>query len=119
MGLHYADGGANLGFQHNFKNTPSGWSHQGARMMVQYKNAAGNEVGTDAQYDKVNKKMDIALATRLNFDDHSLGMKVNNTGVAQLLFGWKQNASCTGTVGTTVNLSEFGKGRLSGFPLSW
>jgi hypothetical protein len=88
-------------------------------MMVSYKNANGNEVGTYAHYDKPAKKMTMALATRLNFADHSLAMKVNNSGVAQFLFGWRQNSATLAQVGTSVNLADAANGRIKGFPLSF
>lgn len=89
LAKHYYDGGANLGFKHSFMNAPSGWTHTGGEMMVQYKNAAGHEVGSWAVYDKANKKMTTTLAARLNLQDHDLAMKVDNSGTASFLFGWK------------------------------
>jgi len=65
-------------------------------MMVNYKNAAGHEVGSMGQFDRATKKITCDLALRLNCTDHNLGMRVNNSGVASLLFGWKQNSAVTG-----------------------
>ena len=118
FGVHYTDGGANVGFTHNLKNGGSGWSYEARRMMVQYKNAAGHEAGTDMTYDRVAKKCDVSLAARFNFADHNLAMKVNNAGTAQFLFGWRQNANITGVLGTKVSLGQLGKGRIDSFPLS-
>lgn len=88
-------------------------------MSVQYKNAAGHEVGSYGTYDKASKKMTTTLAARLNMNDHNLAMKVNNSGMASFLFGWKQNAACNAQVGTQLNLVDFSKGKLSGFPVAF
>ena len=40
------------------------------------------------------------LAVRLNLNDHNLAMKLNNGGVAQFLFGWRQNSAMNAQVGT-------------------
>ena len=44
--------------------------------------------------------MTMDLAARLNLQDHSLGMRVNNSGLAQFLFGWKMNSAVTAQAGT-------------------
>lgn len=63
--------------------------------------------------------MTTTLAARLNMGDHDLAMKVNNSGAASFLFGWRQNAACNAQIGTTVNLVDFSKGKLSnGLPLA-
>ena len=54
------------------------------------------------------------LATKLNLTDHTLGMKVDNSGLAQFLFGWKQNSAVNAQVGTSVYIADVAKG---GFPL--
>lgn len=68
--------------------------------MFQYKNAAGHEVGSQMNFDKQNKKTTMTLAARLNMQDHDLAMKVDNSGAAQFLFGWKQNSAVNAQVGT-------------------
>lgn len=83
-----------------FTNTPTGWSLSGLNMCVDYTNAAGHAVGTRCTWDGEKKRMNYHLATRFNMGDHNLGMKVTNEGVAQLLFGWKQNSAVTGRLGT-------------------
>lgn len=100
LGSHYTDGGANIGMQHSIKNSASGWAHEGAKCFVNNTNSAGHEVGSAIAYDSINKKMHMDLAVRLNLTDHTLGMKVCNTGVAQFLFGWKQNSAMNAQVGT-------------------
>lgn len=118
VGGHYTNSGANLGYLHGFAKTPSGISHLFAGFCAQYKNAAGHEVGTNMFCDTQKKSVFIETAARLNLGDHNLAMKVNNGGVAQFLFGWKQNSAVDAQVGTKVNLKDFAGSRLSSFPLS-
>jgi len=100
LGSLYSDGGANIGMQHNLKHSASGWAHEGGRCYVNNRNSAGHEVGSAIVFDKLNKKIHMDLAARLNLNDHTLAMKLNNGGVAQFLFGWRQNSAMNAQVGT-------------------
>ena len=89
--------------------------------MVNYKSQGGHEVGSQfGVYTKDGKKtMGAEAAGRLNLDNHSLHMKVNNKGAASFLFGWKQNANIDALVGTEVDLSKAGTGDFGSFPLGF
>ena len=59
------------------------------------------------------------LAARLNLGDHNVGVKVNNSGAAHFLFGWRHNSAITAQLGFGAQLPDIAKGKLASFPLSF
>jgi len=88
-------------------------------MIANYKNAAGHEIGTKMNYSKLDYRMNAQLVGKVDLGDHSLGMKLYSTGVANFLFGWKQNSATTAHIGTELNLTDFAKGKLTKCPLAF
>ena len=81
--------------------------------------AGGNTAGCQMDYDYAKKAFATKLGLKFKEDDHTLKVRVHDTGLARAALQWQLHKAVKATVTTQMNLKDVPAGKTGAVPLGF